>query len=87
MKYFMRKGETFRVTEVKSWFDVTYIVTSSRTNERATFQFPILFIRDKSRVALAMFLVTQSSKDFIGTLVGKEQLRYADKVLKKYGVL
>lgn len=87
MKYFMRKGETFRVTEVKSWFDVTYIVTSARTNVSETFRFPILFIRDKSRVALAMFLVAKSSKDFIGTLVGKEQLRYADKVLAKYGVL
>ena len=87
MKYFMRKGETYRVSEVKSLFDVTYIVTSTRTNKVDTFRFPILFIRDKSRVALAMFITVESNRDFIGTLSGKEQLRYADRLLHKYGVL
>lgn len=88
MKYFANKhGETFVVTEVKSLFDATYIVRSTKDSKVETFKFPILFIRDKSRVALAMFLSNPSHKDFLGTLSGREQLRAADKKLDRSGVL
>lgn len=88
MKYFVGNfGQTYAVTEVKSWFDVTYIVRSTKDNKVETFKFPILFIRNKERVALAMFLSNESQKDFIGNLSGREQLRAADKKLAKCGVL
>jgi hypothetical protein len=87
MKYFINKhGETFTVTEIKSLFDATYIVRSTRGTKVETFRFPILFIRDKSRVALAMFLSKESRKDFIGNLRGREQVRAADKSLESYGI-
>lgn len=88
MKYYIDNfGVTYSVTEVKSWFDATYIVRSTKDNKVETFKFPILFIRDKGRVALAMYLSKREYRYLISALSGREQLRAADNVLVKHKIM